>query len=1122
MFFICISIQANAQMNENFSDGDFLNNPAWVGDITTWKVVGFQLNNNSSTATTQSYLATQNSLAQNCQWEFYVNLKFATSSLNYADIFLVSDSSNLMGQNSGIFVRVGGTADEISLFRKDGNTIIKIIDGVDGSVSSSSNNIFKIKVTRTTNNEFKLFSDPTGTGNSYSLEGSAIETAYTSSVWCGILIKYTAANIQKFYFDDLSISTIVQDTFPPQLDSIWAIDSNQCILQLNESVDTLSVVSLTNYTLNGTISPTSAKRNSTNSSQIILQFVNNFIPNSLNTIQVRNVKDLNDNAMTIKSKSFTYKVVVNGDLVINEIFADPSPAVGMPGYEFVEIWNTSGGPINLSGFVLTDGSSNAVLPNYNLAKDSFLILCSTSSLNAFAAFGNSLMVANFPSLNNDADNLKLINAQGKLLDEANYNLTWYNNSIKSDGGWSLELINPKLRCKKKYNWNASTQSLVGGTPGKINSVYDANADTIAPQVSKFQIINDSSAWIIFNTKMDSLSVVNLTITTGVSILYKQVWNDNADSVLIRFTPLQNQVTYSFAFIGATSCNGILMRPGSFSFGYDRTFAVQFNGVVISEVYVNPVGSSLLPVSQFIELYNKSSYSINLKGMKISDGVSTTILPDYKLMKDSFILIAPSTKATEFISRNLNTLFVSSFPYLNVTDDKLYLTDSSSNLIHAMSYDVKTLNNLQKAKGGWSIEMVDPQNSCMNAGNWMYSTNTSGGTPNLRNSVNAIMMDTTKLKFIRSYSKSANEAVFIFNKSVDLKSSQTKLNFEFTPTLTGNFSLAYHQNSLNEISLVLNNAVFVSDTVYQVKINNLIDCGGKTIDSISILFGLPSIPKMGDIVINEILFDAKSYASEFIELVNTTHKIFDLNTITMAAYNRTGLSLGNYLLSEFPLQILPQQYISIATDANNIKTNFYSKASENIFTNSEWKSLDDDSGIIIIANINSLDAIDTVYYSKNWHHPFITNNEGVSLERMDFLRDGKAQNNWQSAASSAGFATPAYLNSKYGNAPQKSEFVNLSQTYLTPDNDGVDDELNFTILLDTKNYSITITLFDINGNEIKILARNDIAANTNYYSWDGRTNEGTLANTGHYILMIQAMDGNGEIKASKQVVDLLMR
>ena len=179
-------------------------------------------------------------------------------------------------------------------------------------------------------------------------------------------------------------------------------------------------------------------------------------------------------------------------------------------------------------------------------------------------------------------------------------------------------------------------------------------------------------------------------------------------------------------------------------------------------------------------------------------------------------------------------------------------------------------------------------------------------------------------------------------------------------------------------------------------------------------------------------------------------------------------------------------------------------------------------MVVIATLNNLEAIDSAYFSKRWHHPFIANDEGVSLERVHYLRDGKIRSSWLSASSNVGYATPGYQNSKFSNKPLDPDFVSISKLYFTPDNDGFEDELNFTITLPSENYAINITIYDINGNEIKRLAQNDIAGITNFYVWDGRNANGNISNVGHYILYIQATDKQGKAQIKKEVIDLLMR
>src|ERR1051325_6489848 len=106
---------ALAQFSDDFRDGDFSANPTWSGDTAEFVIANVSGNNNlqshSTTASSNYYLSTPSSLVNNCQWEFWVNLAFNTSSANYVDIYLTSDSANLnASNNNGYYVRIGNTA----------------------------------------------------------------------------------------------------------------------------------------------------------------------------------------------------------------------------------------------------------------------------------------------------------------------------------------------------------------------------------------------------------------------------------------------------------------------------------------------------------------------------------------------------------------------------------------------------------------------------------------------------------------------------------------------------------------------------------------------------------------------------------------------------------------------------------------------------------------------------------------------------------------------------------------------------------------------------------------------------------------------------------------------------
>src|SRR6187402_2740814 len=109
------------------------------------------------------------------------------------------------------------------------------------------------------------------------------------------------------------------------------------------------------------------------------------------------------------------------DVVITEIMADPSPAVGLPNAEFIEVKNVSSTPFNLNGWKISDATSNATITaNFILQPDSIAILCANGNVTAFSIFGRTIGVTGFPSLDNDGDIISLRSPQGKTSHGVNY------------------------------------------------------------------------------------------------------------------------------------------------------------------------------------------------------------------------------------------------------------------------------------------------------------------------------------------------------------------------------------------------------------------------------------------------------------------------------------------------------------------------------------------------------------------------------------------------------------------------------------------------------------------------------------------------------------------------------
>jgi len=362
-----------SQIVDDFSDGNFNANPEWNGSNSggDFKIINNRLRSESNNASGNFYLSTANTLALNCYWEFWINLQFSTSSLNYADIYLISDKADLQNAMiNGYFLRIGNTEDEISLYKRSGSagSSIRIIDGINGSVGSSNNTV-KIRVSRNHLGLFTLDREVIGANSSIVNEGSSTDNAHINTSSFGIFIQQsTASFFQKHFFDDFKIGTLNTDSIAPLLNMVTVLDSSTLEVRFSEAMDSLSVKDKTNYNINnfpGHIVQIDTESDPQKYKIRISEPLNtgNFI------LTVLNVRDRNGNK--IKSNStYAFNYIKPyygsfGDIIINEIFADPSPQIDLPSVEYVELINPSDKTISLNNWKFLDPSNTATLGNFN-------------------------------------------------------------------------------------------------------------------------------------------------------------------------------------------------------------------------------------------------------------------------------------------------------------------------------------------------------------------------------------------------------------------------------------------------------------------------------------------------------------------------------------------------------------------------------------------------------------------------------------------------------------------------------------------------------------------------------------------------------------------------------------
>lgn len=737
---------SEAQILEKFENGNFSQGPVWSGDTTSFFVnADFQLQSNNRFEGSTFYLSTGNALATNTEWEFWMRLAFNPSSVNYTDVFLTASSLDLKSASLyGYFIRIGNTDDHICLYRRDADgKIYKLIAG-EKSILNKSNNVMKIKVTRKGNDLWKLYRDLTGTGNHYQLEGMTSDSVYRNSTAFGISIRQsTASFFQKHFFDDIAVREFIPDTIPPKIVSVTAVSASALTVHFDKNVDAREALLFSNYSVNNGIGmPAELKPDVSNPKMIHLSFENTFNNGDVYTLSAAEISDAEGNRMEKETVDFVYYVPGRYQVVINEIFPDPDPSVGLPSYKFIELFNPGAHVVNIKNWKLTDGNNMALLPEHYLPPGGYVIVCPVNALNAYNTFGPSIGISNFPSMNISGGTIILKNEINETMHAVRYDLNSYRNELKKGGGWSLELIDPANACLGMMNWTASKDAK-GGTPGKINSMHGKITDETAPALLRASMVNSSKLSLVFDKTLDSLSAS----APGNYFLDKNIGVSSITVVPPFFTTVEielNQqlkagIVYSVFTKGTRDCTGNETgNKNQARFGIAQP--VEKSDLVINEILFNPLPNGV----DYVELYNRSKKIIDLKEIYLANrnsrneisSINSVSPGPYLLFPGDYVLLTTDEKAVkgQYLAINPDAfLQMKNFPSYPNTSGNVVVLDMQGNIIDEVAYSEKWHFDLIKNFQGVSLERINADAPSV-AGNFHSASSSSGyGTPGYKNS-----------------------------------------------------------------------------------------------------------------------------------------------------------------------------------------------------------------------------------------------------------------------------------------------------------------------------------------------------------------------------------------------------
>ncbi len=721
------------QVLDDFSDGDFTSNPVWNGTNSTYIVNAGQELQLSNTIAASSYLSTPHNLSSldNKQWELLVRQTFAPSSSNFGRVYLTSSSADLSTNPDGFYLQFGeaGSIDAVRLFKIISGVSTQICASPDGQIAASFTT--RVKVVRDNTGLWQLYVDASG-GTNFGSAYTGTDAAALIGTHFGVSQTYTASNANKFYYDDVYIGDEIVDTQAPTLVSSTVITNSQIDLLFSEPVGGITMLQTSNYSLNPSIPVSNVSVDGTNAALLHLILGTTLTNGQSYTITVASIEDAFGNTSSNLTGNFTYLVgeaAVNGDVVISEVMVDPSPVIGLPELEFIEIYNKSTKYIDLSNWKLGDQSGDGTILSGFISPGQYKILCATSSI---AEFPGSYSVSSFPSYNNSSDDVVLKDNSGIIIDKISYTDSWYQDPIKKAGGYTLELINPTDPCSDASNWIASN-SASGGTPGTQNSVYNITPDTQIPTLTSLVALSPNYLEVHFSEGMDSVSLVNAIFTSNPNLTVQSIAVPSIFSNQATITFNENLVLsqhYSFSYGSVSDC---WLNTTTLLGNFALADVPQTGDLVINEILFDPATGG----SDFVEVYNRSSKVINLKDLFIANASGDTVqlTQNYFLNPASYIVLTPDSNSQKSIFPEAvsGRFYATSLPSLNNDSSTIQLLYNSL-VIDKVSYTEDWHLSLIDDTENKTLERINPEGASSSASNWHTAAETIGfGTPGKLNS-----------------------------------------------------------------------------------------------------------------------------------------------------------------------------------------------------------------------------------------------------------------------------------------------------------------------------------------------------------------------------------------------------
>ncbi|HLN55210.1 MAG TPA: lamin tail domain-containing protein, partial [Bacteroidales bacterium] len=675
-------------------------------------------------------------------WSFSLRHGYEPSSSNNWIVFLLSECAveNMTASScSGGFaigVNITGSDDSLRLVKIKNGVVTTILNtGVNWQTDIGSGAAAKITIERNVTGNWQV--------NVSKAAGSLLKSSFATdaelfaAAWFGVSYRYSSTKDRLLWIDDITMDGVFYaDTVAPSLVKAVISGRNSIDLAFSEEPAKGSVSTSLFAMDSGEIASTVEVRDSRNFRII---FPSTFINKKINTLAISNICDSAGNCSGKMITEFSPVWAEKGDVIISEIMPDPVPSVSLPEKEYVELTNRTIYGYDLKNWKLwSGGQSYRFLKGY-LGPGERMILCHNSDTSSFSVYGEVHGLSSFPALSSERGLVYVSDSLGLVIHGVEYSSDWYNNDLKSEGGWSLEMIDEDFPFFMEGNWTASS-SRNGGTPGTMNSASGENRDisffgirNVFPEDSLHIMVefSESLPAIPGNIKAGEIEAGEITV---------------ADPLFRKFrvslaSPLRIRKTYMLSARDLHDIAGNIIQNSDFVFGL--TQQAQHGDILFNELLFNPSPGNY----DYVELYNVSEKTLDASRLflvSVDDATGDTSamfgISSAKrcIMPSSYYTITENVAATSgsYPQGDSRSVFASDeLPSMSDDEGHLLLLDRELDIIDEVRYNEKMHYPLLARNEGVSLEKTNPLLPSSEALNWHSAAEIAGwGTPGAQNSV----------------------------------------------------------------------------------------------------------------------------------------------------------------------------------------------------------------------------------------------------------------------------------------------------------------------------------------------------------------------------------------------------